>query len=209
MTTSCRCSRCFCNAASQFGKEFKEVFVEIGAVKFDLAHGLGEVHGTAESMAHATQGLAEPGHFAVGAEPIFRAHPVEGHEDFRGEHGAVEIDLRVEFARELLERSRREVVPSAREEMVVGEVDDDAAVALVLAAQSANAASHDRMGIGEGIDDAMAGNAALEGGGQGMEFARREKVWQEIAETELRVGFGEDEVREPIHAGGKHSRRRG
>ena len=106
----------------------------------------------------------------------------------------------VDFGGEGLERSFRVLRPVNGKKMVVDQVYEDWSKAAVRRRDSADALADDRMAVGEGIDAVVTFDASLNFGREMAEFVGAKEIWKNVAETEFGRGFGEVDVREPIHS---------
>jgi len=135
----------------------------------------------------------------VGGEAVAVRDVVNGTAGVGGKVNRLGAGGGVEVGGEGFEGLGAEEVEVFGQEVVVEDVDEDAAGVAVVAGESGAGAADDGVGVGEGVDPDVLVNSPLDVAGEGGAVGAGDGVGQEVAKAEFGVGFGEEEVGEPVH----------
>ena len=184
---------------ADLGEELVEGGEEGGAVGEEVVDGGGEFDVVAEAAGEAREGERDAVESGVGVEPVVGEEDADAVAGALGDEGEVGAEGGVDGGDEVAAREGTEVMPIDGEAVIEEDVDKDGGVAAPARGQEVGAVFDEGMGIGEGVDAAMQGEAGVKGFGEGEAGAAFDPVGDEVADEGAVVGWGEEGVGEEVH----------
>lgn len=171
--------------------EGEEIGLEAAPLFQQLFPAAGQQVRPAEAAGETLQQAFDVIEVAAGDQPVGRDHARQGGLQGRGQQGAVGLQQAVEGGGEVFEGLRVKEVPVAGQEVVVGDIDQDAAAVAQGGVQPSLAAPEGRAGFGETVDAAVLGDAAPHPGRKSLIQGPFDVVAQQRAEAAGRIGIAE------------------